>query len=89
MFFRFGAAVVMVVVVSLLGIAIEKRTLALKRAISLQTYRADQLDERLAQLQLRCEQLGAPGRLLESVEAERTTLRAGSGRERLPERTPR
>lgn len=35
MFFRFGAAVTMVVVVSLLGIALEKRSLSLKRAISL------------------------------------------------------
>lgn len=73
MFFRFGAAVVIVVVVSLLGIALEKRTLAVKRAISLQAYRADQIDERLAQLRLRCEQLGAPGRLLESLDTERVS----------------
>jgi hypothetical protein len=68
MFFRFGAAVALIVAVSLLGIALEKRTLALRRAISLQTYRAEQLDERRVQLRLRCEQLGAPGRLLESLE---------------------
>jgi len=68
MFFRFGAAVALIVAVSLLGIALEKRTLALKRSISLQTYRAAQLEERRVQLRLRCEQLGAPGRLLESLE---------------------
>ena len=62
MFFRFGAAVALIVAVSLLGIALEKRTLALRRAISLQTYRAEQLEERRVQLRLRCEQLGAPGR---------------------------
>jgi hypothetical protein len=69
MFFRFGAAVALIVAVSLLGIALEKRTLALRRAISLQTYRAEQLEERRVQLRLRCEQLGAPGRLLESLES--------------------
>jgi hypothetical protein len=69
MFFRFGAAVTVVVVVSLLGIALEKRTLSLKRAISLQAYRAEQLEERRVQLRLRCEQLGAPGRLLETRAA--------------------
>jgi hypothetical protein len=70
MFFRFGAAVTLIVAVSLLGIALEKRTLSLKRAVSLQTYRAAQLEERRVQLRLRCEQLGAPGRLLESLEHE-------------------
>ena len=69
MFFRFCAAVALIVAVSLLGIALEKRTLALRRAISLQTYRAEQLEERRVQLRLRCEQLGAPGRLLESLES--------------------
>lgn len=67
MFFRFGAAVALIVAVSLLGIALEKRALSLKRAISLQTYRAAQLDERRVQLRLRCEQLGAPARLMESL----------------------
>lgn len=76
MFFRFSAAVVVVVVVSLLGIALEKRTLSLKRAISLQTYRVDQLDERRAALRLRCEQLGAPSRSLETLEAEQVTAGA-------------
>lgn len=75
MFFRFGAAVTMVVVVSLLGIALEKRSLSLKRAISLQSYRAAQLEERRVQLRLRCEQLGAPARLLESLESEEATAR--------------
>ena len=70
MFFRFGAAVALVVAVSLLGIALEKRTLSLKRAISLQTYRAAQLDERRVQLHLRCQQLGAPARLLDSLNAD-------------------
>ena len=74
----------LIVAVSLLGIALEKRTLALKRAISLQMYRADQLEERRAQLKLRCEQLGAPARLLETVEFSDTAAReaASEGRRR-------
>lgn len=75
MFFRFGAAVTLVVAVSLLGIALEKRALSLKRAISLQSYRAAQLEERRVQLRLRCEHLGAPARLLESLESEATATR--------------
>ncbi|MBL8848692.1 MAG: hypothetical protein JNG89_03370 [Planctomycetaceae bacterium] len=70
MFFRFGAAVALIVAISLLGIALEKRSLSLKRAISLQTYRAAQLDERRVQLRLRCEQLGAPSRLLETLPSD-------------------
>ena len=68
MFFRFGAAVLLIVVVSLLGVAIEKRTLSLKRTISLQTYRAEQLRERCVRLRLQCEQSGAPARLMQAIE---------------------
>jgi hypothetical protein len=82
MFFRFGAAVAVVVVVSLLGIALEKRTLSLKRAISLQTYRADQLEERRIQLRLKCERLGTPGRLLETLEAEQAGAPTENARSR-------
>ena len=68
MFFRFGAAVLLIVVVSLLGIAIEKRTLSLKRTISLQLYRAEQLQERCVRLRMRSEELGAPVRLMQALE---------------------
>jgi len=68
MFFRFGAALVLVVIVSLLGIALEKRILSLKRTISLQHYRCEQLREQRAQLGVRSEQLGAPARLIQAVE---------------------
>lgn len=75
MFFRFGAAVLLVVVVSLLGIALEKRTLALKRTISLQLYRAEQLQERCVRLRLRSEELGAPARLMQAIEAGRLDVK--------------
>ena len=69
MFFRFGTALVLVVIVSLLGIALEKRILSLKRTISLQHYRFEQLHEQRAHLRVRSEQLGAPGRLIDAIEA--------------------
>ncbi|REJ84431.1 MAG: hypothetical protein DWQ34_19875 [Planctomycetota bacterium] len=74
MFFRFGAALVLVILIALLGIAIEKRNLALRRSISLQDYRREQLLEQRARLRLETEQLGAPGRLLDEVEAGRLPL---------------
>ena len=68
MFFRFGTAVVLVVIVSLLGIAIEKRMLSLKRTISLQHYRFEQLHDQRSQLRVRSEELGAPARLIDAIE---------------------
>jgi hypothetical protein len=76
MFFRFGAAMLLVVAVSLLGIAVEKRSLALKRTISLQLYRAEQLRERCVRLRLRCEELGAPARLVQELESGQLDLGA-------------
>ena len=60
--FRFSAAIVLVVIIALLGIAQEKRRLTLSRAISLQQYRTDQLRERRAHLQLRVHELTSPAR---------------------------
>jgi hypothetical protein len=74
MFFRFAMAVALIVGVSLCGVALEKRTLSLQRAISLQHYRAEQLDEQRVRLRLHCEELGAPVRLLEMVESGRLTV---------------
>jgi hypothetical protein len=74
MFFRFAMAVALIVGVSLCGVALENRTLALQRAISLQHYRAEQLDEQRVRLRLRCEELGAPSRLLELVASGQLTV---------------
>jgi hypothetical protein len=68
MFFRFGTAVVLIVIVSLLGIALEKRILSVKRTISLQHYRFEQLHEQRNRLRVRSEQLGAPSRLIDAIE---------------------
>jgi hypothetical protein len=69
MFSRFGGALVLVVLISLAGIALEKRILSLRRAVSEQTYRLDELRESHAIHRLRTQQLGAPSRLIESLEA--------------------
>jgi hypothetical protein len=60
--FRFMAAVLLVVLISLAGIAQESRHLTLTRAISLQQYRTDQLLERQANLRLRVHELTSPMR---------------------------
>ena len=58
--FRFAAALVLVVTVSLAGIALEKDNLSRQRAISLQQYRIEQLLDRQAHLRLRINQLTSP-----------------------------
>ncbi len=62
--------------VSLVGIAIEKQNLALKRQISLQHYDIESLKERRCQLVLETQQLAAPTRLLQ--ERKQQTFAAES-----------
>ena len=59
--FRFLAALSLIVTVSLVGVGLAKRELALKRAISLQHYRMDQLLEERARLRVRLHELCAAG----------------------------
>ena len=78
MFFRFCAALSLVVLIAVLGITLEKQLLDLKREQTLQVYRLEQLEEKYARLKLRTQELGAPSRLLESLEqaaAERAVHR--------------
>lgn len=75
MFFRFGAAIALVVGISLIGTGLEKRNLELRRAASTQRFRIDALAEAYAGLRARTQQLGAPARLLDDLEAERIPLR--------------
>lgn len=74
MFFRFGSALILVVVTSLLGILVEKQSLSLRREISRQHYRMDVLQEEHARLRLRSQQLAAVERLFETIEAEESGL---------------
>ena len=74
MFFRFGSALILVVVTSLLGIYVEKQNLTLRREISRQHYRMDVLQEEYARLRLRSQQLAAIERLFATVEDEGSGL---------------
>ncbi len=68
MFFRFCAALSLVVLIAAAGITLEKQILDRKREQTLQVYRLAQLEENYARLKLRSQELGAPSRLLESIE---------------------
>ncbi len=75
MFFRFGSAIVLVVLVSVVGIALEKRNLGIRRQISRQHYRSEVLLETHAKLRLRTQQLGAPVRLIDTLEHGKLDVR--------------
>jgi hypothetical protein len=68
MYFRFGSALVLVILMSVAGIAIEKQCLALRRAVIRQQYRHEVLGDEYARLRLQTQQLGAPIRLFEALE---------------------
>jgi len=68
MFFRFCAALSLVVLIAAAGIAVEKQLLDMRRQQTLQVYRLEQLEEKYARLKLRTQELGAPSRLMESLE---------------------
>ena len=70
MFFRFGSALVLIVVISLGGTALEKRNLELKRVVSRQRYRLDILLEQHAANRVLAQQLGAPSRLVDKIDPE-------------------
>lgn len=70
-YFRFAVVLLLAVAISVVGVAIEKLTLACRRDVSRQRYRLDALREQHARVKLRTQQLSAPGRLLESVESGR------------------
>jgi hypothetical protein len=72
MYFRFGSALVLVFLMSVGGIAIEKQCLALRRAVIRQQYRREILADEYARLRLETQQLGAPIRLIETLEQRRT-----------------
>lgn len=64
MSFRFLAAMVLVVAVSLAGTTLEKQTLALRRRVSQQQYQLDELDQRLTKLRLATHQRRTATRML-------------------------
>lgn len=70
MFFRFGGALILLVMISLSGIAIEKHNLALRRSISHQRFRQEVLLEQHATQRLKAHQFAAPRRLLNNRTIE-------------------
>ena len=64
MFFRFAAALMLVVAVSMAQIRLEKQSLMLRRSVSRQYYQMDELLELHAQLRLDIQQLSAPSHFL-------------------------
>ncbi|QDU80855.1 hypothetical protein Pla110_25910 [Polystyrenella longa] len=67
MFFRFGAAIGLIVIVCLIGIAIEKRNLDLRRELSQQHARSEEFREAHARLRLKTQQLGSTSRLMQDI----------------------
>ncbi len=68
MYFRFLCCVALIVLIALSGVALEKKTLETRRNISQQHYRMEILRESHAKMRLRVQELGAPQKLIESVE---------------------
>ena len=85
MFFRFGSTLVLLVLVSTAGVALEKRTLALRRSVSRQHYRMDVLREEYAKMRLRTQQLAGPLRTVDALDAGK--LSVGRPREPSPSNT--
>ncbi len=69
MFFRFAAALLLVVLVSMAGVRLEKETLELRRAVSVQYYQTDLLLEMLVRLRLETQRLTAPAQLTAATTA--------------------
>jgi len=75
MFFRFGSAIVLVVLIALVGTALEKRNLSLRRSVIRQHYRMEVLRSAHAKLRLETQQLSSPVRMVDSLENGALQLR--------------
>lgn len=82
MVFRFAGAMALVVIVALIGAALETRAVAVRRQIVKQHYQLEALEERLVRLRLAIQQEGTPTRLLAPLESGQLTVK-------LPERPNR
>lgn len=79
MFFRFAAALMLVVAVSMAQVGLEKQSLRLRRQVSRQYYQMDELLELHAQLRLDIQKLSAPSQYVAEIESHGTSV---SGRRR-------
>ena len=86
MFFRFGAALSLIVLVALAGTALETQNLQLKRALSHQQYRLDAMLDSHVRLRLQTQRLGTPARLLGALESGEFPIRRPIESQRRDER---
>lgn len=80
MFFRFGSSVALVVAIALTGVALEKQNLEFRRKVTRQHYRMQVLQEHYAKLRLRTQQLGAPTRVIDSLNEHDLQLNPSASR---------
>lgn len=85
-FFRFGAALALVVAIALIGTALETQNLAYKRSLSQQQYRLEVLVETQASLKLEAQRLGTPAKLFEALQRGDATLHRPAKPQRSDER---
>lgn len=89
MLFRFGSAIFLTVAISLVGIALEKESLELKRRVSRQHYQLDVLVNVHAKMKLATQQAGSPRQVLDSMErgeldVQSSQLPASTNRHEMP-----
>ena len=88
MFFRFAAGLILVVLVSMVGIVLEKQTLEMKRAVSRQYFQVDLLLEMHAKLRLSIQELTAPSQLAEIQAKDHRISRNVTSLPRVPQPSP-
>lgn len=89
MFFRFACAMALVVLISLIGAALDKEALVLRRRVSQQQYQLDLLLEQHHRLRMQAQQRGTPIRWLNDLEQGRLPLERIARPQRLrPPQTP-
>ena len=68
MFVRFAGALSLVVLISLAGTHLDKRSLDLRRGLTRQHFYLDVLEQRQGAARVEAQRLGAPMRLIDSIE---------------------
>lgn len=75
MYVRFGAALILVVLVSLWGVSLEKHNLDLKRRLTQQSFQHNVLQEHLLAARVQVQQMSAPTRTVRELESSRWAKR--------------
>jgi len=78
MLFRFGSAILLAVAVSLIGIALEKESLKLKRQVSHQHLQLEVLINAHAKMKLATQRASSPRKVLNSIERGELEVKSNS-----------